>query len=335
MPERADALERVRLGDAGILLISPEQLRSRSLRRAVDQREIGGWVLDEAHCLSRWGHDFRPDYRYVGRFIREKAGAGPVPPVLCLTATAKPDVTEDIAGHFRDKLGIELKVFDGGADRPNLTFEVIPTSGEKKFSDIHQVLTSYLPPDAPGGAIVYCATRRQSEEVAEFLQVKEVASGVLPRGPAARNQEGGAAALHRRRSARHRGDQCLRHGDRQAGRAAGHSRRYSRVAGELSSRRPAAPGVTAHRRVACCCTRRKTWNVSSGCRRARGLPGKRSTPSSGRCETWTARSDWAARWWPPLARFWARTRKRRSSGTLPPTTPGCVPPLPGWRSRSC
>ena len=100
MPERADALERVRLGDAGILLISPEQLRSRSLRRVLDQREIGGWVLDEAHCLSRWGHDFRPDYRYVGRFIREKAGDGPVPPVLCLTATAKPDVTADIAGTF-------------------------------------------------------------------------------------------------------------------------------------------------------------------------------------------------------------------------------------------
>ncbi len=174
MPERAHALDRVRLGDAGILLISPEQLRSRSLRRVLDQREIGGWVLDEAHCLSRWGHDFRPDYRYVGRFIREKAGSGSVPPVLCLTATAKPDVTEDIKEHFQDKLGIELNVFDGGADRPNLTFEVIPTSGDKKFSDIHQVLTSYLPPDRPGGAIVYCATRRQSEEVAEFLQVKDV-----------------------------------------------------------------------------------------------------------------------------------------------------------------
>ena len=104
MPERADALDRVRLGDAGILLISPEQLRSRSVRRVLNQREIGGWVLDEAHCLSRWGHDFRPDYRYVGRFIREKAGAGPVPPVLCLTATAKPDVTQDLKDHFRERL---------------------------------------------------------------------------------------------------------------------------------------------------------------------------------------------------------------------------------------
>ena len=78
MPERADALDRVRLGDAGILLIAPEQLRSRSVRRVLEQREIGAWVMDEAHCLSKWGHDFRPDYRYVGRFIREKAGEEPV-----------------------------------------------------------------------------------------------------------------------------------------------------------------------------------------------------------------------------------------------------------------
>ena len=177
MPERADALDRVRLGDAGILLVSPEQLRSPSLRRALGQREIGAWVLDEAHCLSRWGHDFRPDYLYVGRFIREKAGDGPVPPVLCLTATAKPEVVDDITRHFRDRLGIELAVIDGGVERPNLTFEVMPTTAADKFADIHQVLTSYLPPQTSGGAIIYCATRRQSEEVAEFLQRKDVAAG--------------------------------------------------------------------------------------------------------------------------------------------------------------
>ena len=174
LPERFDALDRVRLGDAGILLVSPEQLRNRALRRVLKQREIGAWVLDEAHCLSKWGHDFRPDYRYVGRFIREWAEDGPIPPVLCLTATAKPDVVEDIVTHFRDKLGIELEVFDGGAHRTNLEFVVVSTTGEEKLHHLYQILSADLPPETPGGAIVYCATRRQTEEAAEFLHEKEI-----------------------------------------------------------------------------------------------------------------------------------------------------------------
>ncbi len=176
MPERSNALDRVRMGDAGILLISPEQLRSRSLKRALSQREIGTWVLDEAHCLSRWGHDFRPDYRYIGRFIRERTGDGPMPPILCLTATAKPDVIEDVVRHFRDSLGIEMTVFNGGTERANLVFEVIPTTGAEKFSDILQVLTSHLPSDKSGGVIIYCATRQGSEEIAEYLQMRKVAA---------------------------------------------------------------------------------------------------------------------------------------------------------------
>ena len=182
MPERADALDRVRLGDAGIVLIAPEQLRSVSFRRVLDQREIGAWVLDEAHCLSKWGHDFRPDYRYVGRFIRERAGEEPVPPVLCLTATAKPDVKAEIVDYFRDELDIELKVFDGGAQRTNLEFVVEQTSGGEKFSHIHQVITANLPAREPGGAIVYCATRRQTEEIAEFLRAQEMAAGYFHAG---------------------------------------------------------------------------------------------------------------------------------------------------------
>ena len=101
-------------------------------------------VLDEVHCPSRWGHDFRPDYRYVSRFIREEAADGPIPPLLCLTATAKPDVREDIVRHFRERLGIELTVFDGGAERSNLDYEVIQTTGGEKFAHIHQVLESQL-----------------------------------------------------------------------------------------------------------------------------------------------------------------------------------------------
>ena len=175
MPERAEALERVRLGDAAILLISPEQLRSMPMRRALQQREIGAWVLDEAHCLSKWGHDFRPDYRYVGRFIREQADRSRrVPPVLCLTATAKPDVTEEIVDYFRKQLDVEMTVFDGGSTRTNLEFVVAETTGSMKLPDIHQLLTSHLPPETPGGAIVYCATRRRTEEVAAFLNELDI-----------------------------------------------------------------------------------------------------------------------------------------------------------------
>ena len=174
MPERADALDRVRLGDAGILIIAPEQLRSVSVRRVLAQREIGAWVLDEAHCLSKWGHDFRPDYRYVGRFIREQAGDEPLPPVLCLTATAKPDVMVEILDYFRQELDVELKVFNGGAQRTNLDFVVVQTSSGEKFDHIHQVIEANLPADEPGGVIVYCATRRHAQEVAAFLQEKGV-----------------------------------------------------------------------------------------------------------------------------------------------------------------
>jgi ATP-dependent DNA helicase RecQ len=72
MPERRDVLDKVRLGDIGILLVSPEQFRNRAFIEAIRSRQIGAWVFDEAHCLSKWGNDFRPDYLYVSRFIRER-----------------------------------------------------------------------------------------------------------------------------------------------------------------------------------------------------------------------------------------------------------------------
>ena len=164
MPERTEALDRVRLGDASILIISPEQLRNRSLRRVLDQREIGAWVMDEAHCLSRWGHDFRPDYRYVGRFIRKKAGEEPIPPVLCLTATAKPDVIEEITLYFQEKLGVELDVFNGGAHRPNLMFEVVPTSEAEKSSHIHRLLKRFFRQALPEGLLCIAQPARRAKK---------------------------------------------------------------------------------------------------------------------------------------------------------------------------
>ena len=129
-------------------------------------------MLDEAHCLSSWGHDFRPDYRYVGRFIRERSAGERAAPVICLTATAKPAVVGDILRHFRDEVGIELQVFNGGTQRDNLTFEVVPTSPAEKFAHIDDLLHHHLPADSDGGGIVYCSARRRCEEVAEYLAAK-------------------------------------------------------------------------------------------------------------------------------------------------------------------
>ena len=159
-----------------MLLISPEQLRSLSVRSVLAQREVGYWVLDEAHCISKWGHDFRPDYRYVSRFIREHSGDQPPAPVLCLTATAKPEVIRDICDHFKARLGLDLALLDGGAVRTNLTFEVRETHKNRKLGDILDAVERALPVEGVSGAIVYCATRAATEHVAGFLQGQGLAA---------------------------------------------------------------------------------------------------------------------------------------------------------------
>jgi ATP-dependent DNA helicase RecQ len=181
LPERHDALEKVRMGDAAILLISPEQLRSPSIRTVLQQREVGLWVLDEAHCVSKWGHDFRPDYRYVSRFIKEFSG-DTVPPVLCLTATAKPEVVRDIRDHFQTRLGVDLQLLDGGAVRTNLSFAVLPTQKATKLTDILTAIEANLPAEGASGAVVYCATRGATEKVAEFLKAQGLSADYFHAG---------------------------------------------------------------------------------------------------------------------------------------------------------
>ena len=171
MPERAEALAHIRLGDAGIVLVAPEQLRNRSFRKAIAGRRIGAWVVDEAHCLSKWGHDFRPDYRYVARYIAEHHGEDSAP-ILCLTATAKHDVVDDIVQHFERTLQSRLEVVDGGAERTNLEFVVLPTSASQRIEHIHRALEDALERERSGGAIVYCTTRRSTEDTAQALAAR-------------------------------------------------------------------------------------------------------------------------------------------------------------------
>ncbi|MGD8931585.1 MAG: RecQ family ATP-dependent DNA helicase, partial [Chromatiales bacterium] len=174
-PERGEVLSGIRLGDVALLYVSPEQLRNRSFKEAIGYREIGCWVFDEAHCLSKWGHDFRPDYLYAARFIKEFAleQNSLLPPVQCFTATAKEDVKAEVIDHFRRELGQQLRLFEGGVERGNLHFEVQMVTRAEKLGRIHQVLDEHLAQSDSGSAVVYCATRRQAEEVAEYLQQQD------------------------------------------------------------------------------------------------------------------------------------------------------------------
>src|SRR5690606_14311463 len=122
------------------------------------------------HGVSKWGHDYRPDYRYVSRFIKETAGDEAPAPVLCLTATAKPEVVRDIRDHFKSRMDRDLILLDGGAKRENLRFEVRATQPGTKLADILDVIEAQLPPEGASGAVVYCATRSGAQRVADFLK---------------------------------------------------------------------------------------------------------------------------------------------------------------------
>ncbi len=172
--ERRAMLDKLRLGDLGLVFVAPEQFRSMAFTHALMHREVGAWVFDEAHCLSKWGHDFRPDYLYVSRFIkvRQKDASSPI---FCFTATAKPDVVEDIRGHFTKRLGVNLEVLAGGVSRDNLAYEVRAVPVQAKYPEVLRLLQEALKEE--GGAIVFCARQKTVEELAAFLAEAGLACG--------------------------------------------------------------------------------------------------------------------------------------------------------------
>ncbi|MGD9871831.1 MAG: RecQ family ATP-dependent DNA helicase, partial [Thauera sp.] len=172
--ERRAMLDKLRLGDLGLIFVAPEQFRSPAFASALMHREIGAWVFDEAHCLSKWGHDFRPDYLYVSRFIKARQKSVPSP-VFCFTATAKPDVVDDICNHFDKRLGLSLERLEGGVSRENLSYEVRPVPVQAKYGEVLRLLQESLRED--GGAIVFCARQKTVEELAQFLKDAGLACG--------------------------------------------------------------------------------------------------------------------------------------------------------------
>ncbi len=162
-PQAARALSDVRGGRARIVLCSPERFASSSFLAALAERRIDLFAVDEAHCVSEWGHDFRPDYLRL-RGVIDRLGS---PPVMACTATATEQVAEEISA----RLGLrDPHVMRAGFDRPNLSFDVIQFEGAGSKARKQMLLALALSDPANRPAIVYCGTRRDVEEVTEQLR---------------------------------------------------------------------------------------------------------------------------------------------------------------------
>ena len=166
--ERSESFKRVQEGSASILYISPESLRSKTIEHLLLGRRISRFVIDEAHCFSSWGQDFRVDYLYIGDFIQslcKKKNRSDYLPVSCFTATAKQKVIDDICSYFQEKLSIKLEVFKSKNTRTNLEYRVHNCRDENdKYSKLRDLIESC---DCP--VIVYVSRTRKATELAQRL----------------------------------------------------------------------------------------------------------------------------------------------------------------------
>lgn len=166
--ERGKAIERIENGYASLLYISPESLRSVTIERLLLKRKIARFVIDEAHCFSSWGQDFRVDYLYIGDFInnlQQKKGLDHTIPVSCFTATAKQKVIEDIRLYFKEKLQLELQIFRADASRTNLRYRVYRRDNEEeKYNQLRSIIEEKNCP-----TIVYVSRTKRAYKLAQRL----------------------------------------------------------------------------------------------------------------------------------------------------------------------
>ena len=177
--ERRERVRRMQEGAFDLVYVAPERFRSDAFLSAAQNSNVSLLAIDEAHCISHWGHDFRPDYLALGD-VRDLLDT---PTVLALTATATKQVQNDIL----EQLGLDdADVILGGFERPNLHFEVFHGAGDRaKMQRLEEVFAR--DPSAP--AVVYCATRNQVDEVSSGLEERDFVTGVYHGGLSARRRK--------------------------------------------------------------------------------------------------------------------------------------------------
>ena len=166
--ERKDVIRRVKEGQISLLYLAPEQLRSATIENLLLSRNVSRFVIDEAHCFSAWGQDFRVDYLYIAKFIKnlqKKKGIETSIPISCFTATAKQKVVSDIKDYFLQNLGLELKLFTTQADRENLHYNVFfEETDNDKYNQLRSLIESHNCP-----TIVYVSRTKRCETISERL----------------------------------------------------------------------------------------------------------------------------------------------------------------------
>lgn len=175
--ERKNAFRAIFENEKDILYISPEALRSNTIFKLLKYRRINRFVIDEAHCFSSWGQDFRVDYLYLADFIKELEEAKKLEthiPISCFTATAKQDVVNDICGYFKKRMNLDLVKLVSTAVRTNLEYSVISASKDKheRSKELIDLLKQYN-----GPKIIYASTVKATERLAEGLHEYGFKSG--------------------------------------------------------------------------------------------------------------------------------------------------------------
>ena len=182
------ALADVRGGRAQLVLAAPERFASAAFRDALAARRVMLFVVDEAHGVAEWGHDFRPDYLRLHHAIAELGR----PPVMAATATATPRVAEEIAHRLNLRDPVLVR---SGFDRPNLTFDAVALEGKGAVARKRAVLLHRLREASARPAIVYCGTRRDTDAVAALLAGEGLSAVAYHAGMAPEDRRASQAAF--------------------------------------------------------------------------------------------------------------------------------------------